>query len=188
MRIKYQKVTGFWVYALITPDGMFYIGYSGKRYCSERWYKSNYKSTSLQPYIEKYGWENIRKVVLCYNLTEDQALLLEDLLIQEARKGGWCINDRRSGGNRQTEWRKERVELKREYDKQYRLIHTEEKRIKNKQRYDILMSTPEGKIYYRVKTFNKRHKDLKIETPLEAKQKYLQRGYIPDYIKNDDLI
>lgn len=47
--------------------------------------------------------------------------------------------------------------------------------------------TPEGKIYKRVSKFNLRHPDKKIETPLEAKTKYLEWGYIPDYIKNDDL-
>lgn len=48
-------------------------------------------------------------------------------------------------------------------------------------------STPEGKIYNRVCAFNHYHPDQIKETPLEAKQKYLQWGYIPDYIKSDDL-
>lgn len=31
-------------------------------------------------------------------------------------------------------------------------------------------------------------KHTQIETPLEAKRKYLESGYIPPYIKSDDLI
>lgn len=48
-------------------------------------------------------------------------------------------------------------------------------------------ATPERKIYKRVSSFNRRHPDLAIETPLEAKTKYLETGYIPTYIKHDDL-
>lgn len=74
-----------------------------------------------------------------------------------------------------------------EYKKQYREDHREEIKEYSKQYLRNLRSTPEGKIYNRVNSFNKRHPDKIKETPLEAKQKYLQRGYIPDYIKNDDL-
>ena len=49
------------------------------------------------------------------------------------------------------------------------------------------IQTPEGKVYNRVNAFNQRHPDRAVETPLEAKLKYLETGYIPDYIKNDDL-
>ena len=50
-----------------------------------------------------------------------------------------------------------------------------------------LRLTPGGRIYYRVHSFNHDHPDLAIETPLEAKRKYLESGYIPQYIKHDDL-
>ena len=52
---KYQKVTGWWVYGHITPNGKIYIGYSGgkdgDKQCCDRWNKGGYKSTELQPYL-----------------------------------------------------------------------------------------------------------------------------------------
>lgn len=192
MRIKYQKVTGWWVYALITPDGMFYIGCSGRKYCCERWVVSRYITTSLKPYIEKYGWENIRKVVLCDGLTEMQARQLEDLLIQEATNSGFCINKERSGG----EWGSNRKKKEKEHNKKYYADHLEYFKTHNEEYYKEhkeercnyakqRRSTIEGKIYTRVHNYNRYH--TPIETPQEAKQKYLEWGYIPDYIKNDDL-
>lgn len=62
MKINYQSVTGWWVYCLITPDGMFYIGCSGMS-PEERWKKNLYKDKSVWKYIEQYGWEKIRKVI-----------------------------------------------------------------------------------------------------------------------------
>lgn len=48
---------------------------------------------------------------------------------------------------------------------------------------------PENKIYSRVSSFNYRHPELAVETPLEAKRKYLEYGYIPTYIKkHNDLL
>lgn len=203
--MKYQKVKGHWNYCFIFSDGMFYIGESGDKYCCERWQPSRYKNTVVAPYIEKEGWENIRKVVLCDGLTKEQALQLEDLLILEASKGGWCINKQRSGNitsNRceyyKQIYRDKRIE-KLEYQKQYhknnpdyrkkwfkkhRDEHLEKMKLYNEQR----RSTPEGKIYGRVANFNRLHPDKVIETPLEAKNKYLEYGYIPSYIKNDDLV
>lgn len=220
MKIKYQKVTGWWVYVLITPDGMFYIGCSGML-PEERWKESLYKDKSVWKYIEKYGWDNIRKVILCDCLTEEQAKKLEDLLILEAKKGGWCINDRRSGGIKKDNpieyqknqykkhkekrligmqhYRKEHYEEIKEHCEQYRKDHRDELNNKQKEYYQEHIterkqyakqwrSTIEGRIYDRVHSFNQKHPDRIIETPLEAKQKYLQRGYIPDYIKSDDLV
>jgi len=220
MKIKYQKVTGWWVYCLITPDGMFYIGCSGML-PEKRWKKSLYMDKSVRKYIEKYGWNNIRKVILCDNLTKDQAEKLEDLLIVEAKKGGWCINERRSGGIKKDnpkeyqktqyqkhkekhskymkEYRKEHKEEIKEHCEQYRKDHRDELNNKQKEYYKNhpterkeyakkWRSTPAGKIYDRVHSFNQKHPDQIKETPLEAKNKYLEWGYIPDYIKNNDLI
>lgn len=159
---KYPKVKGWWCYCLITPNGMFYIGQS-KKQCSSRWYPRGYKNKAIYPYIEKYGWDNIRKVVLCDGLTEDQAIKLEGLLIEEARKGGWCINKLSSGGK----WR--------DNPKEYGNAWSRNRDTKN-----------DRKIYKRVCNYNCTH--TPIETPLEAKQKYLEYGYIPSYIKNDDLL
>ena len=64
-----------------------------------RW-KSNgcqYKTTALQPYIEKFGWDNIQHIVLYENLTYEDALKIEDSLIISGWEKGNCINKRRSG-------------------------------------------------------------------------------------------
>lgn len=196
MNRKYPEVTGWWCYCLIFPDGMFYIGYSGRK-CCNRWKKNSY--IKRYPFIEQYNWSDIRKVVLKDGLTKEQAKLLEDLLIIEARKGGWCINKERSGGNRRVEWELENPN----YNKQYYESHKKEIYLKHKQHrqsnkekinewyrqyYKKQRLTPEGRIYDRVKTHNKRHPDQIKETPLEARNKYLEYGYIPSYIKNDDLV
>lgn len=120
-------------------------------------------SNSLAPYIEQYGWENIEHKVLIDGLSKKQA---EDRLIQALSMNWLCINERRSGGIRRND--------KQAYDKEYRKQY-------DKQR----LSTPERIIYYRVRNYNKYH--TPIETPMEGKQKYLQWGYIPVYVKNDDL-
>lgn len=133
--MKYQKVKGHWNYCFIFSDGMFYIGESGCKYCSDRWNPSNYSHTVVKPYIEKDGWENIKKIVLCDGLTKEQALQLEDLLIQEARKGGWCINKERSGGNRRVEWEIENKDKR----KEYRRIYYQKYRESNREKYNEYM-------------------------------------------------
>lgn len=100
--------------------------------------------------------------------------------------------------NREYRERQESKEKQRERNRRYRekpetkekerlyQQQPERKKYKNDWQKEF-RKTPQGKIYGRVKHFNDRHPDKKIETPAEAKQKYLDWGYIPDYIKNDDL-
>ena len=253
---KYQKVSGWWVYVIKTPDNMYYPGYSGgkdgNKQCWERWNQTKYKRTALWSYIEEFGWDNLEKIVIVDGLTEDEAVKWEGTLIKLYRSIGCCINilgshwkckydkaaykkewaeehkDRVSEQHRkhyqehceeikeksrlyrqehldevkekQAKYREEhRNELK-IYFKQYNKEHSVERSEQHKQYYQehkekikekskingkIYRSTPEGKIYERVKTYNRTH--TPIETPLEAKRKYLESGYIPDYIKSNDL-
>lgn len=81
----------------------------------------------------------------------------------------------------------ERKDKIRECQKQYYQTHKEEKKQYDKQYNKQRNSTPAGKIYNRVKNHNRYHPDQIVETPLEARQKYLETGYIPNYIKNNDL-
>ena len=85
------------VYQHVTPDGMYYFGQTNN--IKRRWEGNgiHYKRTSLQPYIEKYGWENIQHIVLFRDQTKEDALWIEDFLITTAQEDGVCINQRRSG-------------------------------------------------------------------------------------------
>ena len=85
------------VYQHVTPDGMYYFG--ATQNVERRWSNNGaeYKRTALQPYIEKYGWDNIQHIVLFKDQTRENALWIEDFLITTAQEDGVCINKRRSG-------------------------------------------------------------------------------------------
>lgn len=215
---KYDKTTGYFVYAHVLPNGMYYIGMS-KMQPRERWQPSLYKTrNSLAPYIEQYGWENIQHKVIIDGLTKKEAEQWEDKFIVALSMNGICINKQRSGGIKRDDikgymkhWNEDHKEERKAYKKQYNEYNKEERKAYKKQwdednkeeckaykkqynedhkeeikaYHKQILSTPEGKIYNRVKNYNRNH--TPIETPMEAKQKYLQWGYIPTYIKNDDL-
>ena len=112
------------VYQHVTPDGLYYFGQTQN--VEKRWRNNgaDYKRTSLQPYIEKYGWDNIKHIVLFRDQTKEDALWIENFLIETAREDGVCINQRRSGliskeeGYRQQSYQKNRekeLEQSREY-------------------------------------------------------------------------
>ena len=85
------------VYQHVTPDGMYYFGQTQN--VERRWSNNGaeYKRTALQPYIEKFGWDNIKHIVLFRDQTKEDALFIEDFLIETAREDGVCINKQRSG-------------------------------------------------------------------------------------------
>lgn len=128
MKKKYPNTTGYYCYCHITPDEMFYIGMS-KQQPSQRWRPSKYKTKYLGLYIKKYGWDNIKHLILKDGLSKEQAEQLEGLLIQEAKRQGFCINKNGSGGksrDNKREWRREyeqRPEVKqriRDYQREYK--------------------------------------------------------------------
>ena len=85
------------VYQHVTPDGMYYFGQTQN--VERRWSNNGaeYKRTTLQPYIEKFGWDNIQHIVLFKDQTKENALWIENFLIETAREDGVCINKQRSG-------------------------------------------------------------------------------------------
>ena len=111
------------VYVHITPDGMHYYGVTSQK-VERRWKGNgiNYKRTSLQPYIEKFGWENIQHKVLFENLSKEDALSIEDSLIISGWEKGNCINKIRSGN----------ISKEEDYNQQYR----EQNKDKIKQYYE----------------------------------------------------
>lgn len=144
----YPEVEGWWVYTLITPDNKFYIGQSGQQ-CHNRWKVDNYIDGSFRPYILKWGWNNIQKVVLAQGLTHEQAIILEGMLIKAGKEAGFCVNrydsgyitadikeyeaNRRQKPERQAylkQWRRDHKECIREYQRRW-LDKQKAKRITN---------------------------------------------------------
>lgn len=93
------------VYRHTTPNGKVYYGVTSN--IKSRWYPSNYKHTSLQPYIDMYGWKNINHEILYSGLNRDEALKIEDELIVNGWNNDTCINYLRSGHRTQTDEFKE---------------------------------------------------------------------------------
>ena len=92
-----QMDNNYSVYQHVTPDGMYYFGQTNN--IKRRWSSNGagYKKTALQPYIEQYGWDNIQHIVLFRDQTKENALFIENFLIETAREDGVCINKNRSG-------------------------------------------------------------------------------------------
>ena len=125
------------VYQHVTPDGMYYFGATSN--IKRRWRNNGaeYKRTALQPYIEKFGWDNIQHIVLFRDQTKEDALFIEDFLIETAREDGVCINKQRSGlvskeeGYKQKYYQQNRekeLERNREYHQKNREKRLEQRR------------------------------------------------------------
>ena len=180
-------IENFKIYAHILPTKDVYFGET-KQKTYQRWNPSAYNG-KFKKLIELYGWDNIEHIIVAEGLTYRQARIIENALIIQGWKDGFCVNERISGINDlkeyQRKWKKEHYERDRE--KILERIKTPKYKEKARLRDIKRNQTTERKIYRRVCDYNRYHPDLKKETPLEAKQKYLQWGYIPDYIKSDDL-
>ena len=144
------------VYQHVTPDNTYYFG--ATQNVERRWSNNGagYKGTSLYPYIEKFGWENIQHIVLFKDQTRENALWIEDFLIETAREDGVCINQRRSGNiSKEEDYNKNR-------HKQYYETNKDNIREQQKQYYE----TNKDKIreykrqYYQRKKLEKQLKEV----------------------------
>lgn len=84
----------YYVYCHITPSQKRYVGISCnplKRWNSGKGYCKNYRFWRA---IKKYGWENIKHVIIASNLSEDEAKSLEAMLVSK-----WSLTDFRYGYN-----------------------------------------------------------------------------------------
>lgn len=225
-----KKTYSVYIHKVDTDNGpMYYSGMTSME-LQERWRPINYKTTSLWPYIEQYGWDNIEHTVVFETDDRNKAYKVEDMLICGYESLGLKINERRSGYicksnereyyNKKSisyyhkrykndeEYTERKLKQGREYMRRKRAENTEfreqdrertrqylRERRKNDPEFvercreygKNRRSTPEGRIYDRVNAFNRYHPDRAIETPKEARDKYLATGYIPTYIKHDDL-
>lgn len=185
-----MKIRENWVYTLEFPSGETYVGKSKAVRTSERWNEKKYGGKVCEA-ITKYGWENVEKTVVKDNLTDDEALQLEGLLIYFYKSNGKSLNTNNSGDyvphshprvlltDEEKKERRRAYEAKRRQDpkrKAYvKLIQMEFYKEYNKK--------IENRIYAAVAQHNRRHPDDIKETPLEAKKRYLETGEIPTYIK-----
>ena len=183
-----QMKNNYSVYQHVTPDGFFYFGQSQN--VERRWSNngSSYKETALQPYIEKFGWDNIQHIVLYENLTYEDALKIEDSLIISGWEKGNCINKRRSGNiSKEEDYNKnqskqyyetnkgqilERHKQYYEQNKDKKLEYQQQYREQNKNKIKQYYETNKGQILERQKQYYETNKGQ----ILEQKQQYREKN------------
>lgn len=140
-----METNGYWVYTITTPEGMVYVGMSSRKRTCDRWQPRQYKTTSLQPFIEKFGWESLTHEVISTNMTKKEAQTMENELIEKYGNEGKRINKYGSGG-----WKKDEELIKikkRESSARYREKHREEcvKRVKEwREKHKSITQTESG--------------------------------------------
>ncbi len=129
------------VYQHVTPDNMHYFG--ATQNVERRWRNNGaeYKRTALQPYIEKFGWDNIQHIVLFENQSKEDALSIEDSLIISGWEKGNCINKQRSGNISKEEgyyreYYEQNKQQMRKQQKQYYEENKQQIQEQNKQYYE----------------------------------------------------
>lgn len=179
----------------VIDANLWYVGVTSKP--KERFQNDYYKTTSLWPYIKDSGVpfkqnKNIETIVLPVS-DREFALRLEDMLILKYRALGQCINEVRSGHLRvndnaayRRELRKKDPERHRGYVRKWRKNNLEEVRAKDRIAQAAKRSTPAGKIYNRVASYNRRNNP--IITPSEAVEMFELTGWVPTFVKHDDLL
>ena len=180
------------VYQHVTPDGMYYFGQTQN--VERRWSNNGaeYKKTSLQPYIEKFGWDNIQHIVLFKDQTKDNALWIENFLIETAREDGVCINKNRSGlvskeeGYKQEYYEQNKQQIS-EQQKQYYEQNKEQISEQKKQYYE----RNKDKISEYKQDYYERNKDKILEHQREYQKQNKDKKSEYDrqrYQKNRDKI
>ena len=83
MKLMAPKEAHYTVYKLEDPEGKVYIGFTG-RPVKERWDSGwgYHEKTTVRKAIDFYGWKNIRREILCGQLTRSGAVKLEKWFIE----------------------------------------------------------------------------------------------------------
>ena len=179
------------VYQHVTPDNMYYFGQTQN--VEKRWSNNGagYKGTSLYPYIEKYGWNNIQHIVLFRDQTKENALWIENFLIETAREDGVCINKNRSGliskeegykqeyreqnknkiKKYQQEYFQKNKDKKQDYDKKYREQNKQQIQEQKQQYYE----ENKQQIREQQKQYYEQNKDKKQQYYEQNKDKILEQ-------------
>ena len=150
------------VYQHVTPDKMYYFGTTQN--VEQRWSNNGslYKGTSLYPYIEKYGWDNIQHIVLFENQSKENALWIEDFLITTAQEDGVCINKNRSGLVSKEEGYQQQI------SKQYYETNKEQIREKQQQYYETNKE--------QIREYKQEYYETNKEQIREQKQQYYEQN------------
>lgn len=90
------------IYEHWTPSGKVYVGQTARKNPKDRWRNGNgyrYKNCDTPFYksILKYGWNNIRHIIVATDLSKTEADDLEIRLIQSYKEQGICLNVDRGG-------------------------------------------------------------------------------------------
>ena len=165
------------VYQHVTPDGMYYFGATSN--IKRRWRCNGiqYKETSLYPYIEKFGWDNIQHIVLFKEQTRENALWIENFLIETAQEDGVCINKKRSGLiSKEEGYQQQYYEQNKDKKKQYREKNKDSIR---EYQQEYCQKTKDKKKDYD-KQYYEKNKDKKkqyYETNKDKKREYNRQYY-----------
>lgn len=75
------------VYILVFPNGKKYVGMTSQTYLCQRWARGRgYKNQpQMRDAIQRFGWENVKGVLLCDGLTEQEAEVKEIEVISELK-------------------------------------------------------------------------------------------------------
>ena len=168
------------VYQHVTPDGMYYFGQTQN--VERRWSNNGagYKRTALYPYIEKYGWDNIKHIVLFRDQTKEDALFIEDFLITTAQEDGVCINQRRSGNVSKEEG------YQREYQREYREQNREKIRDyyeKNREKYNEYQREYREQNREKYNDYQREYYEKNREKLNEYQRQYRQRKKLEKQLK-----
>ena len=192
---RYTMENNYSVYQHVTPDGMYYFGQTNN--IKRRWEYNgiHYKGTSLYPYIEQYGWDNIQHIVLFRDQTKEDALWIEDFLITTAQEDGVCINKKRSGniskeeGYRQQRYQQNRqkeLEQQREYKEKNREKYNEyqrEYRDKNRKKGLEYQREYQQKNREKYNEYQREYREKNREKNREYQRKYRQRKKLEKQLK-----
>ena len=163
------------VYQHVTPDGMYYFGQTNN--IKRRWEANGcrYKGTALQPYIEQYGWDNIKHIVLFRDKTKEDALWIEDFLIETAREDGVCINKQRSGNVSKKEgYNKNQMKYLREHNREDEIKKQKQYYEQNKDKIKQYYEQNKDKISDYQRDYREKNKDKKKQYYEQNKDKIKQ--------------
>ena len=168
------------VYQHVTPDGMYYFGQTSNIKRRWRCNGAGYKRTALQPYIEKFGWDNIQHIVLFENQSKENALWIENFLIETAQEDGVCINKNRSGNvSKEEGYQQQYYEQNKDKKKQYYETNKGQVQERHKQYYE----TNKDKIKEQSKQYKEKNRDKIREYNREYQRQYRQRKKLEKQLK-----